>query len=269
MTEGEWVTCTDPGPMLELLRSRGGASERKLRLFVVAGYRLFLWHLPVDQSFHEAVAVAERFADGLATLADLEAAKAAADQAMGAWQQQVHRKRKKAVALPWVGIAGRAVSAAAAPPAWLSRGLAPFAWHCWIAATRAFAEAQSGRPTKPTEDEAWNGCVLLQEADQEAEATNKVREEGVRLLRDLFNPFQAPLDPTWLGWNDGLVVKLAQAAYEEGSLSSGRLNSARLAILADALLDAGCTGADLLAHLRSPEPHVLGCHVLDAVLGKG
>jgi hypothetical protein len=38
--------------------------------------------------------------------------------------------------------------------------------------------------------------------------------------------------------------------------------------LADALEEAGCTDANLLGHLRGPGPHALGCHALDAVLGK-
>ena len=40
MTETEWLTTTDPSPMLEFLR--GKASERRLRLFMVACARL-LW----------------------------------------------------------------------------------------------------------------------------------------------------------------------------------------------------------------------------------
>jgi hypothetical protein len=41
-----------------------------------------------------------------------------------------------------------------------------------------------------------------------------------------------------------------------------------LALLADALEDAGCIDADLLGHLREPGPHVLGCWAVDLVLGK-
>jgi Leucine Rich repeat len=41
-----------------------------------------------------------------------------------------------------------------------------------------------------------------------------------------------------------------------------------LPILADALEDAGCTSRELLAHLRGPGPHVLGCWALDLVLNK-
>ena len=43
---------------------------------------------------------------------------------------------------------------------------------------------------------------------------------------------------------------------------------ARLAVLADALEDAGASG-DILEHLRDPGPHVRGCHVVDALVGKG
>jgi hypothetical protein len=42
----------------------------------------------------------------------------------------------------------------------------------------------------------------------------------------------------------------------------------RLPILADALEEAGCTDAYLLAHLRGPGPHVRGCWAVDLVLGK-
>ena len=64
------------------------------------------------------------------------------------------------------------------------------------------------------------------------------------------------------------VVALANAAYDERELPSGHLDPARLAVLSDALEEAGCADADLLAHLRSPGPHVRGCWALDLVLGK-
>jgi hypothetical protein len=46
------------------------------------------------------------------------------------------------------------------------------------------------------------------------------------------------------------------------------MDNARLAVLADALEDAGCGDPVLLAHLQSAGPHVRGCYALDAVLGK-
>jgi len=52
------------------------------------------------------------------------------------------------------------------------------------------------------------------------------------------------------------VRELARAVYDDRRLPEGTLDPARLAVLADALEDAGCTDADVLGHFRSPEPHV-------------
>lgn len=65
------------------------------------------------------------------------------------------------------------------------------------------------------------------------------------------------------------VVSLALAAYEERELPSGHLDNARLAVLSDALEEAGCTDELALSHLRSSGPHVRGCWALDLVLAKG
>jgi hypothetical protein len=67
MTEAEWLACTDPRKMLEFLRNK--ASDRQLRLFACAYCRA------IRGSQHmlpgTAVAVAERYADGLASHEDL------------------------------------------------------------------------------------------------------------------------------------------------------------------------------------------------------
>jgi hypothetical protein len=91
------------------------------------------------------------------------------------------------------------------------------------------------------------------------------------LLRDLFNfPLVAPrIEPAWLTWGGGCVPKLAQAAYEERKLPEGTLYPARLAVLADALEEAGCDNRDVLGHLRAPGPHLRGCWALDLLLNKG
>jgi hypothetical protein len=92
MTESEWLTCTDPDPMLDFLRSK--ASDRKLRLFACASVRRILPLLDGNQErvkvndrhkvmiefakseaelAKKAVEVAERIADGMATEAELKA----------------------------------------------------------------------------------------------------------------------------------------------------------------------------------------------------
>lgn len=83
------------------------------------------------------------------------------------------------------------------------------------------------------------------------------------LLRDIFcYPFRPlTIDPAWLIWQKGTVVRLARLIYEENQFSS-------MPVLADALEDAGCTNSDILSHMRSQELHVKGCHVLDLLLWK-
>ena len=73
------------------------------------------------------------------------------------------------------------------------------------------------------------------------------------------NPFRpVALDPAWRTAN---VLALARTIYEERAFE-------RLPILADALMDAGCTDEDILKHCRSEVPHVRGCWVVDLILGK-
>ncbi|WP_246173617.1 hypothetical protein [Limnoglobus roseus] len=80
------------------------------------------------------------------------------------------------------------------------------------------------------------------------------------LLRDIFgNPFRpVACDPAW---RTSTAVGLAEVIYDDRAFD-------RLPILADALQDAGCEDADILAHCRGDGPHVRGCWVVDLVLGK-
>lgn len=84
---------------------------------------------------------------------------------------------------------------------------------------------------------------------------------------NLFSP-SPPRPPAVLAWNDGTVRGLAEGIYDDRKMPEGTLNISHLAILADALLDAGCEDETLLEHLRSPGPHVRGCHAVDLILGK-
>jgi hypothetical protein len=87
------------------------------------------------------------------------------------------------------------------------------------------------------------------------------------LLRDIFgNPFRpVSLNPTW---QTPTVGSLAHAAYDNRTLPAGTLEPNRLAVLADALEEAGCDNADTLNHLRQPGDHVRGCWAVDLLLGK-
>src|SRR5262249_31445777 len=89
-----------------------------------------------------------------------------------------------------------------------------------------------------------------------------------QLLRELVQPFptRPALDPEWLAWPCRTGARPAPAPHAEPPGRPGA--AARLAVLADALEEAGCGKPAILGHLRSPGPHVRGCWVVDALLGK-
>jgi hypothetical protein len=236
MTEQEWNGCTDPEPMLRFLHARGPSAPRKLTLFTVACCRR-VFSLLTDERSRRAVDLAERSADGAATPAELQAAWSDAQDAYEADRTAVRRAAKLAGTSAGPPPGDAAASAAAEAVAKASVGALPLysrAGH--VQYTRAFSQ-----------------------------------ERGLQahLLRDLFGPRpfrRVGADPAWLAWRGGAVVRLARAIYEERSLPSGHLDPARLAVLADMLEESGCADAELLAHPRSPGPHVRGCWVLDLLL---
>jgi hypothetical protein len=141
-------------------------------------------------------------------------------------------------------------------------------------AADAYAFAQGGPYYAPAAHAACAHAAAARAIDEVAEAarcaaahpatTNTEEAAQAALLRDLFgNPFRpVTAAPAWLLWNGGTVVQLAQTIYEERAFD-------RLPILADALEEAGCDNADVLAHCRSGGEHVRGCWVVDLLLGKG
>jgi hypothetical protein len=91
------------------------------------------------------------------------------------------------------------------------------------------------------------------------------RQPQAALLRDIVgNPFQPVVfNPAWRTPD---VMSIAQSGYLERLLPAGLLDIVRLAVLADALEDAGCNDAVILNHLRGPAPHVRGCWAVDLLL---
>jgi hypothetical protein len=142
---------------------------------------------------------------------------------------------------------------------------------------RAFVEVVEGHADAIGRDEAVRRqgerflAKVVWAASRDAggdEARERLRLAALVLLRDIFgNPARpASLDPACLS---PAVLAIGQAAHAERLLPSGHLDLVRLAVLADALEEAGCTDASILDHLRSPGPHVRGCWAIDAVLAKG
>ena len=76
-------------------------------------------------------------------------------------------------------------------------------------------------------------------------------------------PTSNQVEPACVRWDDRLVARLAQGAYERRDGRTGWLDPTPLAVLADALEDAGNRNAALTDHLRSGGPHESACWVID------
>jgi hypothetical protein len=252
VTEAEWLTCTDPRPMLSFARNK--ASDRKLRLFGVASCRE-VWDLIVAMEEAGigygclAVRLGEQLADDQATP---EAVLVAIEDRVGLMDSGYSPDGHLLVsALP--GLADtdalRGITQTAAATG-IARGRQ-------VRNQRGAARGEGSQPSEESQSEERAATVFAwtRQAD---------------LLRCIFgNPFRpVTISPAVLTWNDGLVTQLAQAAYDNPNLPEGTLDNGRLAVLADALEEAGCTDADILGHLRGIGPHVRGCWSVDLVLGK-
>ncbi len=245
MTEAEWLACGEPEEMFTWLRNRSGhLTVRKGRLFCCACCRR-IWHLLFPQA-GAAVEVAERHADRLATDGELESADGVAADTIHDPADYPEAQRTHGLLLKYCDRAVANCCLMGSPDEEI------------VAYNVAFAldeEVQHSCPAPPpgeTPDRARYKAELSAQCD---------------LLRDICgNPFYPiVLAPTWL---TPPVRSLAQAAYGRRSLPDGTLALDRLAVLADALEEAGCIDPAILSHLRGPGPHVRGCWCVDLVLSK-
>ena len=233
MTEREWLGCTRPKPMLEFLE--GKVSDRKLRLFACACCRS-IWHLLREQCLRDAVEAAEKFADGRMAVESLtEISEVAWDTKYRLEETETDDEDDEAV----------------------------------FCAASAAASASCG----PGNSETPYIFRAMDVSSFTCDAGGLKREDQAHLLCDMMgNPFRL-LPPKrgkrhwkemvrrWLTWNEATVPNLARSIYQKRAFN-------RMPILADALEEAGCDHAEILAHCREPWPHVRGCWVVDAVLGK-
>jgi hypothetical protein len=236
MTEAEWLACGMSDPMLAFLRGRPGLGRKRRLLAAACCRRVWQW---MPAACRPTVELAERLAEETVSEEERWAVFAAAGEA------------HDSADLPdaWAGYcAYRAVERPSdydEPTLWDDDPAA------WVAQTAAQPAAWINHQ--------WDSALLAAE-----------RMVIANLIRDIFgNPFRpARISSAALTWKDSIVVRLAQTVYEERHLPEGALDRGRLAVLADALEEAGCTDADMLGHLRGPDPHVRGCWVVDLCLGK-
>jgi hypothetical protein len=256
MTPEQWQSAREPQAMLTLLPGSGKPGARKLRLFACACVRR-IHHLLVDRATSSALELAERVAEGEAPNRRLTAKRQRLNDAVkgGGTSSYLTAARKSALAAGW-----------ARPKALVVAQAWTWAWSAArelmrVDAGRAAAEVAVSAECAAANDGLpfWDHKALepLRSSEKAAQA------DLIRcIFGDPFRPFSLShscLTPT--------VLSLANAAYAERDLPSGLLQPARLAVLADALEEAGCADAELPGHLRAPGPHVRGCRAVDAARG--
>jgi hypothetical protein len=232
ISDNDWVFAADPDEMLACLRKQKcKPSARKLRLLAVAACRCLDAFL--DERGREALAVAERHADGLATDEEL-----AAIHETALVPNRPRRRGRRS-------LAERLASS-------YDDTIISHAWDGIEGATRP--------------GQAIPARVIFAARILELVPPNSPRGVSfdpvtlAAIFRDVFaNPFRpVAINPAW---HTGNVMALATSIYDERAFD-------RLPVLADALEDAGCDNGDILNHCREPGEHVRGCWVVDLILGR-
>lgn len=242
MNEDAWLASTDPDQMLHFLGD--GASARKLRLFALACCRR-IWHL-LTEKCRTAVEVAEAHFDGGVSKEQLATARKGIRDSFASLIRAPGRGAQ--VTATYVVLSAVSTSISRSP------------------ASIANVVARGARQAVESVITLAPGALAYDSADFQASIDALVRAEAVKqsdLLRELFgNPFRPiALDPQWSAWENQTIVKIAQRIVDERAF-------ANLPVIADALEEAGCTNADLLAHCRAAGSHFRGCWAIDSLLGK-
>jgi hypothetical protein len=209
VTEPDWLSSESPQEMLAFLRGTGIASERKLRLFATACCRRIWDSWEHYSGERRAVEVVERFADGLATAAEVRSAGYASEP---------------------IPIGGEGEGGAGHNATRLD------AWDAASVVARIVWVSLGGQKTYEAEQTGLVEPAALDAIRSRTEETEKRNQ--ARLLRDFFGPLpfrEAHIDPGWIAWQGGTVKRLAEQAYQERRLPEGALDPGLLAVLSDAL----------------------------------
>jgi hypothetical protein len=229
MTEAEWLACEDPTDVLLFIKQHRGMRRQKKQ----RKQRLF------------SVACCRRIWPLIGDHRSRACVEVAERFADGRATGEDLRAAEAEASAVWANGAADDALFACVQVCWKSDdGLHVSA--TTVSAVFEQRQREANRPVEPMGGRKRGACPSEE-------------REQCRLLRCLFgNPFR----PTVLAdCRPRTVTALAQQMYASGDFSA-------MPILADALEEAGCDGADVLAHCRGPGPHVRGCWVVDLVLAK-
>jgi hypothetical protein len=137
---------------------------------------------------------------------------------------------------------------------------------CPEAALAGILREIQGNPFRPALRRCGNQLAVLTklsriEAEKESRG-NLWLVPGSDLVYDTTAP------TAWLSWAGGTISRMVEAIYTERTVREGDLDCGRMAVLADALEEAGCNNETILGHCRAKGPHLLGCWVVDLLLDR-
>lgn len=243
VTEEEWSSCAQPRKLFKWWQYlRGNPPPRKRRLLASACCRR-IWKGLWSEELRHAVEAAEQYADGLIQVPELAVAQARAEAVAGPVGERLGHLR---------------------PGTEEHRSEATLWSAAWAAANAAHIRGQGLYVCMISSSPVDNALDYASKyRDYEAQRGLDEQRAQCQLFRDIFgNPLRPlSIDPAWLKWNAGTVLKIAQRIYDERCFDG-------MPLLGDALEESGCTESDILCHCRGSEPHVLGCWLLDLILNK-
>jgi len=238
MTEAEWLSLTDAFSLLHFVIRFQRPSHRKLRLYGCGCCRL-VWPLLCDERSRLTVEVAEAFADGKqSSKMPGKVPRWPTVTAICEWEKSCRQGRTQPTG-----------TLRTLPPTQPGRSLGSFR-----SAQPTVARKGSREPLTVGTDRLNPQQTARRLAWPTSSGTSSATLSGQL-------PSTTAALPQW-------SPPLAQAIYEERQLPSGQLDPTRLAVLADALAEAGCADPTILDHLRGPDSHVRGCWPVDLVLAK-
>ncbi|MGF1583090.1 MAG: hypothetical protein ACFCD0_27535 [Gemmataceae bacterium] len=237
----------------ELLRQRQiqGIRPRQYRLLACALAR-WLEPLILGSACRQAIAKAEQFADGECTRKELAQAEA---KAWDDWRRQ-----------PGPADPDEAARATAL------RAEQEAAWTALRAVRGGFrntitqiVEVKYHQIVQSSPPGLWPKLLAAIDAIEDQVASSLIpyaHLETATIIEEVLGPRIPPSGiSTFRKWNGGTLVRLATTIYQSQ-------NFADLAILADALEEAGCSDEYTLEHCRTRGTHYRGCWVLDWILNK-
>jgi hypothetical protein len=219
--------------MLKLIRQRGGATERQLRLFAVACCRQLLQQVSMGLNDMQAVEVAERYADGKVAIDELIAARYA----------------------PHLPPTPR-TAAIACRNATETEDLILMADCAAGNAAWAAGEHAASIVNASTDSFIFIAAHTIEKAIQASILRDILGPVPFRTIHSVSNLLVMPAASK--------LIHLASWLYELRAFTFERMN-----LLADALQEVGWENDEIMSHCRNREQtHVRGCWVVDLILSK-